>query len=222
MTGRDPAPQDGARIRARWLVLAVTLVVAVVAALVWALSRDGTTEADEGRPAVGSTPSPTADASQAPSPGSTSREPDASAPAVAPTSDRTERPEPVRVPLDDVADLGGGVRVEVVDVEAVQGEARGPGQTAGPALRLTVEVVNRSADPVDLTASVVTVTYGSDAVPAGDLAGPGARFLPVEVGPGEAARGRYVFAVPRAERDTIRVVFSYGAETPSAVFVSDR
>lgn len=198
-------------------LLAAALVVAV--AVVWVTQRDGGSDDDPStRPSTAAEqsvlPTPSVDASGSPLP---SREPGQTEPGVAPPA--SDRPKPVRVPIEEPAELGGGVAVDIVRIEAVEGEARGPGETSGPALRFTVRVVNDSDEPLSLRAAVLTAYYGAEDTPAGDLSGPGVRMLKGELAPGGTAQGRYVFAVPTDERDRVRVDFSVGAERPRAVFV---
>ena len=50
------------------------------------------------------------------------------------------------------------------------------------------------------------------------LTGPGGKPFGGEVEPGGTAQGRYVFAVPAAERDRVQITASYIGEAPDVVF----
>ena len=77
------------------------------------------------------------------------------------------------VALDEPAFFGNGVVARVTSLEAVQGEARGPGEIAGPALRVVVEIRNTSERAVSLARSVVIVSYGREPGARGRAERPG-------------------------------------------------
>jgi hypothetical protein len=199
----------------------VPLVVVVVLLVVWVAGGDDGSDPGAAEPADGEptaeviTPSPGVDASGSPIP---SARPGQTAPAPAKTAKGSESPGAVRTALRAPAELGNGVVVGVSRVEAVRGEAQGPGETAGPALRFTLRVANQSQERVDLSATAVTAYSGADDEPAGDLSGPDAEPFSGTLAAGESARGVYVFQVPPDQRDRVRLDFSYGAEAPRAVF----
>lgn len=197
------------------MAVGALVAILVLGGLVLLLTGDDDAESVSGTPGSGDTPAatPSVDASGSPLP---SRDPDQPGPVETVEPQRQER---IRVPLQEPAVLGNGVRVALTRIESVKGEARGPGETAGPALRITVAVTNDSAEEVALLGAVLTAFYGPDAAPAGDLSGPGRRILPQSVAPGRTVRGTYVFAVPVDQRDRLRVEFGYDAEEPRVVFV---
>jgi hypothetical protein len=205
--------------RLLWALVPVALVAVLL--VVWATRGDddsgpGSAELAEGEPtAEVTTPPPGVDASGSPIPKAS---PGQTAPAPAKTPKGSDAPDAVRTGLRAPAELGNGVVVDVSRIEAVRGEAQGPGETEGPALRFTVRVDNQSGERIDLSATAVTAYSGPDDDPAGDLSGPGAAPFTGALAAGESARGVYVFQVPLDQRGRVRVDFSYGAEAPRAVF----
>jgi hypothetical protein len=121
------------------------------------------------------------------------------------------------VPLDETASFGNGLVARVTGLAAVQGEARGPGETAGPALRLVVAIRNSGGRAVSLANAVVSVSYGPDLAPAAGLSGPGVRPLAGSVPPGGSATGSYVFGVPEDDRADIQVSISLRASRPTVL-----
>jgi hypothetical protein len=122
------------------------------------------------------------------------------------------------VSLRNKSELGNGVSVRVTKVESVKGKARGPGEIAGPALRVTVRVANETARAVSMSLALVNVYYGTDKTPAPALSGPGVEPLRASIASGRAASGRYVFGVPRGQRDVLQVEFSYTTDAPTVIF----
>jgi hypothetical protein len=119
------------------------------------------------------------------------------------------------VPLDDTARFGTGLDLRLSDLEPVDGVARGPGEIAGPAVRLTVRLTNHADRPVSLESVVLEVTYGRAQTPAMSLTGPGGRPFGGTLAPGRSRSARYVFAIPVSARDHVRVAASYTGSVPS-------
>ncbi|HEY1118852.1 MAG TPA: hypothetical protein VGE43_14160 [Acidimicrobiales bacterium] len=116
--------------------------------------------------------------------------------------------------LDRVAHFGTGLDLQVTGVEPVHGVARGPGEIAGPAVRLTVRLTNRGRREISLESVVLAVSYGRDRTPAMSLSGPGGRPFAGALAPGHSQCGRYVFALPLSARDHVQVVASYTGSVP--------
>lgn len=209
-------------------------LAAVAVAVVLAISLSGSdpddveASGDPGSPVSGSTsPAPSGTSSPAVSP-SAKPSGKASDPSGSPAATPSEPPletvtpgpkvKPVRVPLDAKAELGNGVQVEVTRIESVKGEARGAGEVGGPAVRLTVSVQNDRASRISLNRAIVTLFYGPDETPAGDLSGPGVQPFPSSLAAGASASGRFVFRVPPDERGRLRADFTYTAEAPRVIF----
>ncbi|QCB94433.1 hypothetical protein [Cellulomonas shaoxiangyii] len=217
-------------VRVRWWLAALALVVVAVVVAV-ALGRGpggGAPGADGSR-----VPSAPSTGSAAGATGGTGDPSDAGAAAgptgVAPASPASDAPaaqdpaEPDAVPtatvaVDAVAQLAEAVTARVSAWEAVTGEAVQPGEVGGPALRVTVEVVNGTPAALDLRGAVVNLYHGPQATPAVALTQPGGSPLPAGVEPGATATGTFVFAVPPADRDDVRVELDARAVGPVLVF----
>lgn len=219
----DDVPAD----RRRLVALAVGVVLVVLVVLVWVLVQrgDGTSPAA----APGTTPSATPSASAVPSEATTTGP---SAAAAEPTVDGTEPPpggevappdtyEPTTEPavgLEAAATFATGVGARLTRIESVAGQARGPGEVAGPAVRVTVELTNTTTETVGLDAAVVDVYAGEDLVPGAPLSGPGVRPLSGTLAPGASTTARYVFAVDPALRDRLQVTVSYDPTVTTVLF----
>jgi len=121
------------------------------------------------------------------------------------------------VPLDETGSFGTGLTVRLSKIAAVNGKASAPGEIAGPAIKLTVVTRNEGERAVDLDGVVVFVSAGKERTPASELKD-GARPLNGRVGPGDTQTGTYIYTVPRADRDDIRVEISYSGRAPTVVF----
>lgn len=162
------------------------------------------------------------------SPGATSpTTPSATTPASdAPTPVPSESPTPVEqppagdpVPIDAPAEVVKGLTARISGIEAVDGVAKGPGEVSGPSIRFTVTIENATGAPVDLTGTVVTVDYGADRTPAGQLYEPGAVPLATSVAAGSTASGVFVFAIPPESRGTVHITVDYAVDVAPLVFV---
>jgi hypothetical protein len=202
------------RPRATVVVAAIVLAVVVWAA---AESLTGSSDPGTGSGAVATAGEPTATTAAPgaePSSGPEGTPSPGSLDAVPAGETRTKPP----VPMTATADFGTGVTIRVTGVEAVAGVARGPGQIAGPAVRLDLEVVNDSRSTVSLESMVLAVSYGSARTPAMALTGPGGVLFEGELEAGGTARGRYVFAIPVEQRHNVQVTASYAAAVPAVEF----
>ena len=122
------------------------------------------------------------------------------------------------IPLDDTGDFGTGLSVQLVDIEAIEGEARTQGEIAGPALRVHVEVTNDSDEPISLERTQVEVTYGDDRSPGILLTGSGTTPFAESVAPGDSSTGIFVFVVPVDQRDVVQVAVTQTTGTPIILF----
>jgi hypothetical protein len=129
--------------------------------------------------------------------------------------------EPVQtlapVPLESVGDFETGLTVQLASMEAVEAEARAPGEISGPALRVTVEAANDADGAVSLDGVVVFLSYGDDRTPASQL-GSSSDPLMGDLAPGASRTGTYVFTVPPDQRDDVRVEISYTGSAPTVAF----
>ncbi len=201
MSGQGKAA--GRRRRTWWWIAGAALLSAAVVIVVMNGGGSAPGTAEAGRPSgaspVVTTGATTDGATAAPADGATEPSPTGSSVPEAPTTAAT-------LSLDGEGALEQSVTAHVVTVESVQGEAIQPGEVGGPALRVTVEISNETADVLDLRSAVVNLYYGSDATPAAPLGAPGSEPFPLSADAGASVSTRLVFAVPDDEaRDRIRV-----------------
>lgn len=129
-------------------------------------------------------------------------------------------PEPA-IGLRATADFENGLTIRITAIEKVRGEARGPGEIDGPALRLRVRAHNDGTKAVDLETVMLTLTYGRSRTPAPELHHPGGRALAGRL-PSDGTRdGTYLFSVPPEQRDRIRVTASHVGGAPVRVLAGD-
>lgn len=208
---------------------AVLVVVVVVVCLVWW----STSRSAQVVPAAGGSPSsqtnssvppsPSAKPSQSPSGSSVrSRTPKPSA-SSQPSSTATENtlPELPPVGLDSEAEQPDAVVVRLSKIESVQGEARLPGEVAGPALRISVMITNNSDKAIDLGTVVVNGYRGDKRVPLESLTSPGGAPFQGELKPKNAATGVYVFAIDPKFRADVTFTVDATPGVPAAVFRGD-
>lgn len=165
------------------------------------------------------TPAPVVAPAPAPAPRSEPRVP-AAVEVPVPSGKIINQPPPVAVAkgFDKAADVADGVSMRVSGRKAVEGEARSVGEVAGPAVRFTIEVTNRTQEPISLAETVVNAEAGADRVPAELLSGPEAAPFPAMVAPGQTVSGAFVFQIPPDQRGAVRVLFHYQAVSPVAAF----
>jgi hypothetical protein len=208
-------------MRGRGAVAAVAVVVLLVIGVVWVVSAQNDGGNGAGNDAGATLPAGGSSTSTATT-GSTPTEPSSSLPSqVTPSAAPPVKhiPKPVHASLhDQPAKPGDGVTVTVTKAQAVNGQAHGVGEVAGPAIRFTVQVHNGGAKPIDLGVAVLTAYYGPQNLPAIDLSGPGEEMLPQTVKAGATGTGRYVFRVPESQRNHVRLDFSYDIKVPRVIF----
>jgi hypothetical protein len=201
----------------RWwaVVVALVLVGGLTAAVALAASSEPSsspTSSPGVRPTAIATASSTPGSE--PSSGPTGTPPPGSLEVVPAGEMRTRAP----VPFDATASFGSGLTLRVTQVEDVAGVARGPGEIAGPAVRMTFEFDNDGDRPVSLESVVLALTHGAEETPVVTLSGPGEEEFGGTLAPGGTAGGRYVFALPADERGQVRVVASYTGGAPAVSF----
>ena len=212
---RPESPSDRPVRRRRLLVGAATAVVVVLLAAA-ALLLAGSS-GDEPAAAAPAATSPSGAAS--PTTGGTAASSSESSPAA--TSPGDAGALPPRLPavgLDQQAAVGDGVSASLVALDAVQGTAHGPGNIAGPALRVTVRMVNGTSAPIELDGVSIELTYGRADAPASPLDDPSAAPFTGTLAPGGSAEGTYVFTVPEDQRQVVTVAVGYRAGAPFMVF----
>ena len=122
------------------------------------------------------------------------------------------------VPIDEPAIDARAVTVSLTTREAVQGEARGLGQVAGPAVRMEITFTNGSSRPVSLDAVIVDVVYGADRTSASSMSGPRVVALSGTLAVGASRVGAFVFDVPVDQRDLVTITVVRSADAPPVMF----
>jgi hypothetical protein len=142
------------------------------------------------------------------------------APAAQPSSVAKPNPQPTKT-----ATIKGKVAVPikpelaatVTGMTAVQGEAQGPGEIAGPAVKFTIAIKNDTGKPFNLANTVVNAYSGADASPAEQLTSEGTAF-PKLLKDGESASAQFVFTIPEDERGTVLVTVDTSVQNPVVAF----
>jgi len=221
----EPVAPDGrGGVRAGWWVAVGSLVVVLVAVAVVLLGRGDGAPAGSSPTESGAPGTPTVAGAQAVKPpegeqgAGTDDDDAADGAAEDAAAGSADDAAPTTVGIDAVAQLADSVTARVSSWEAVDGEAVQPGEKAGPALRVTVEVANGTAAPLDLRAAVVNLSYGPERTPATALSQPGGSPLPHAVEPGATADGAFVFAVPADARGDVHLELDVRAVGPVVVF----
>ena len=216
MSTQSPGSRFAGTRRRVWLgaaVAVVAVVLTVVSLLLSGADDDRTPSAAAGETTASTTTAPpVVPAPTAPTPAPTPE-------TTGPTGD-VDDPPPSRpaVALDAAAEAGDGVSASLVSLDAIEGTATGPGNIAGPALRITVRIQNGTGAPVSLDGVVVDLASGPDLVPASPLTDPSAAPFAGTVAPDEHADGVYVFTIPEADRESVTVSVGYQAGAPLMVF----
>ena len=204
---------DGSR--RRYLVLAAALLVVAVVAVVAVLAQRGD---DEGGTSAADDPSPGAAASTTAAPPELAPAPVTPEPA-GPTEDASELPPSLApVAFDEPAAVGDGITADVVSLEAVEASGTGPGNIAGPALRVTIRLTNGTAGPVSLDGVAVDLAHGEEQLPASPIGDPSSAPFAGSLQPSESREGVYVFTVPADDRELVTLSVGYQAGAPFMVF----
>ena len=206
-------PPRDATVRRRWLLagMAVLLVGVLGAVLVVRGGDDESPQAaGDAATATSGAPTPPPETVAPPPP-----TPEPTGPTESATALPVSLPE---VPLDASAAVGNGVVAGIVELEAIEGSAVGPGNIAGPALRVTVGIENGTAVPVSVSGVAVNLYYGPDKAPASPLEDPSQRPFTGMLEPGESGQGVYVFTVPADQRDVVTIEVGYQAGAPLLLF----
>lgn len=124
------------------------------------------------------------------------------------------------VDLEDEAETSSGLLGRLVDVERTEVEAKGPGETAGDGVVITVELENLSAEPVPLDGAVVDV-YDAEGAPAViNFGDPRSEEFTTTVPAGGTARATYVARLA-SEGDAITVTVSPEPGAPAVSFTGE-
>jgi hypothetical protein len=171
--------------------------------------------------AGGSTPSATAPADPSTPPSETVPPTPSEWPTPEPgETDEVDPGEPIEVEIDEDATVADGISARITGVRSFDAEdSEQPGQLAGPAVEITIEVTNNLDDDIDLTGASVNVDYGDDRTPAPSIGDPVATGLPSSLASGKSARGEYSFSLPLDVREHVRVILDLVSGEPQVIFV---
>lgn len=224
-SGRERGRQAGRRrLRRRALGGVLVLILGVVAVAV-ALNRSAPPEvpvAAEAPPAAPASPTQVTPSSAAPNPApSPSPLPEWSpAPEESGTGDDVLVPDfdvldPVE--LDEEARFEDGVRARIATIERDEVRAKGPGESAGEGVLVTVEIENTTREDISLDAVVVDI-YDDDGVPAVVSYGDSRTTeFAGDVAPGRTARATYVARLAGATQ-SLTLIVSYEPGAPAVSF----
>jgi hypothetical protein len=192
------------------VVVAALVVLALLGALVLGNRADEVPVDRDASAATSVAPSPTSAAPSA-TPAPAVPEP------IAPVADGAPVELPP-VPLDGRAEADSGVVALLPRIEAIEGSGSGPGNIAGPALRVTVRLENGSSDALFLDGVAVNVYYGDERTPASPLDDPSSAPFQGSLAAGDDAEGVYVVRVPEGARGNVTVEVGYQAGAPLLMF----
>jgi hypothetical protein len=225
----EPADTDaGAATRKRNLIATAGIggLLVVVAGTLAAMGLSGgaSTTAPSATPVATSVPVASAPPASGDGAAATGDDAASTDDPVAPGDDAEVDPDfgaPVadRVPGGGVADFGDEVTARLTAITPMTATASLPGEVAGPAVRVTLELTNTSSDALDLDTVVVNAYYGADATPASPVASDeSADQMSGSLKKGDTAKGSYVFSVPEGEADDLVVTVGKGDDPALVVF----
>jgi hypothetical protein len=212
------------------LLIAAAVVLVVVVVLVVTLSGRGGTVSPVPSESVSSSEGPAASTASAPSSGGPTSAGQTSSPAGKPTKAKPtgtastpgggDKPQSTRspVPINTKAEVKKGLTAAISKLEAVKGEANGPGEVAGPAIRFVLTLTNSSDAAVPLDTTVVNVYYTKAEIPASQLEKPGGAPLPASVKAGDKATGTFIYSIPTNKRDDVLITVDYSVDVSLVAF----
>lgn len=112
------------------------------------------------------------------------------------------------------------VEVTLRSIRRIQMKGMGPGEISGPALRIAIQVRNRTHSPISVDSAIVNLTDSKGRVGT-PYAGSPARPLVGTIDAGGRASGVYVFSVAKKARTPITVAVTYTPGAETALFVGD-
>lgn len=124
---------------------------------------------------------------------------------------------PIEEELGSTVEVQGKSTLTITGVQAITAEGRGPGEVGGPAVAVTIEVVNRGTEPLDVSLANVNMEDSAGQANSG-MTGPPAQWFTGSVPAGERATGVYVFTVPEANRNPVHIEVSVNPTLPTVVF----
>jgi hypothetical protein len=124
------------------------------------------------------------------------------------------------VALDAATDFGNGVGIELTAVDAVEVEARLPGEISGPGVAITIDITNDSAAELQLDNVTVDLVDAAGAS-ASPVTPKGAQPLSGPLAVGASTTGTYLFTLPADDRADATLRVSYTSDAPTVLFTGD-
>lgn len=113
----------------------------------------------------------------------------------------------------------GGLTANVTSVEAYTATATRPGEVSGPAVKVTLKLVNDTGSDFPVSTATVNAYYGSASTPASSVEGDSAsKPFTGTLKPGATATAVYVFTVPAADSGDVTLTLSDQAGAQLVVF----
>ncbi|WP_426625430.1 hypothetical protein ACPPVW_05040 [Leifsonia sp. McL0607] len=113
----------------------------------------------------------------------------------------------------------GGLTANVTSVEAYTATATRPGEVSGPAVKVTLKLVNDTGSDFPVSTATVNAYYGSASTPADPVQGDSAsKPFTGTLKPGATATAVYVFTVPSADSGDVTLTLSDKAGAQLVVF----
>ena len=213
LLGGSMASEKKARSKATWWIVgaAVAAAALVLTVVLVQISADDLDPSMEGNAGVAAIPTVPPVDGVLPAP-----EESLPAEVLPPGDDR----EPVaEVGIADLVEVAKGVTAQLSGFNSVEGEARIPGDIAGPAVRVSVKVSNESGSTIRLDGAVVNLYYGEARTPAIANSWPVGKPFPAELANGDSTVGAYVFSLPSDQRTDVRVEVDIAGVADPVMFV---
>jgi len=206
----------------RWLMALAALLLVGVPVLVWLVQPDARTAAG---PAAhgGSATSSTAPAAAGPATSAPTVSVSAGAqPTAVPTASVAPWAQGLSVApavaLDATATTSSGLSASIASITRVEAVAHGPGEVAGPAVRIVVRLHNATAAPLDLDAVGVDV-YAADGRPGRHYVyDASVTALRGSLAVGADASGAYLVGLADPSSNLVAITVTYAGDQPAVVF----
>jgi hypothetical protein len=171
----------------------------------------------DGSPSVTGTPAPTRSPSGAASAAGSAAPPPVATPEGSGGPAPTTGPHKTApaVPIRATGAPARGVTATLSSIRAVTTKATGPNDVVGKGLEVVVRIVNDRDQPVDLTQTVVNVSYGDAPALPNDA---GTQIFPTSVGAGRSVEGTFVFRAPEDARSRVTVEVDLGVRYTVVLF----
>lgn len=218
-TPTDPGDPAGRKRLWWWLAVAGAIAVLAIIGILVAMAVAGQSP----QPGQTSPGHPSDSPSASAGPGE-SGDPDDPEVTDSPDPDTTIDPdfgEPVADTAvgDETANFGDSVTAKLAELEFITVTGTRAGEVSGPAIRVTVEMMNGTDGAISLDAVTVNAYFGAETQPASpfDSETESEPFTGT-LAAGETAQGVYLFSIPEGQDDDIVVTVSKSPESPLVVF----